>query len=176
MSGVVTTLSKWFWSEHIWLPPGYGWDSFNSPQLTNNKTVRVEPGEFAKFSDLLYPIPLALCLILTRLVLQRTVFRPLASRLGLKSRTRPYHQHNDKLEKVFTRRSSLSSQDMAELSAQSGLSSIQVSKYFPHPLQIFVQIERWFRNRRKSEQPDTSQKFCETAFRFVYTVQPGSPL
>ena len=172
MSGLARTISTWFWNEDIWLPPGYHWESFNSPQLTNNKTVRVEPGEFARFSDLLYPIPLALCLILTRLLLQRTVFRPLATRLGLKSRTRPCHLHNEKLEAVFRRRSSLSRQDMAELSAESGLSAIQVSKYFSpatvlQPLQIFVQIERWFRNRRKSDQPDTAQKFCETAFRFV---------
>lgn len=157
MSTLVTTISKWFWNEHIWLPPGYDWDSFKSPQLTNNKTVMVEPGEFAKFSDLLYPIPLALALIVARLALQRTVFRPLAGRLGLKSRTKPYHQHNERLEKVFRRRSSLSSQDMSKLSTECGLSSIQ--------------IERWFRNRRKSDQPDTTQKFCETAFRCIfYTV------
>ena len=130
MSGLARTISTWFWNEDIWLPPGYHWESFNSPQLTNNKTVRVEPGEFARFSDLLYPIPLALILILTRLLLQRTVFRPLATRLGLKSRTRPCHLHNEKLEAVFRRRSRLSRQDMAELSAESGLSAIQVRQYF----------------------------------------------
>ena len=70
-----------------------------------------------------------MALILARLALQRTVFRPLAIRLGLKSRTRPYHTHNERLEKVFRRRSSLSSQDMVKLSSECGLSSIQVNKY-----------------------------------------------
>ena len=138
MSGLARTISTWFWNEDIWLPPGYHWESFNSPQLTNNKTVRVEPGEFARFSDLLYPIPLALVLILTRLLLQRTVFRPLATRLGLKSRTRPCHLHNEKLEAVFRRRSSLSRQDMAELSAESGLSAIQVRQYFCSSLSKYL--------------------------------------
>ena len=50
MSGLARTISTWFWNEDIWLPPGYHWESFNSPQLTNNKTVRVEPGELARFS------------------------------------------------------------------------------------------------------------------------------
>ena len=51
MAGVVTAISEWFWNEHIWLPPGYDWDSFNSPQLTNNKTELVEPAQFAKFRE-----------------------------------------------------------------------------------------------------------------------------
>ena len=103
MASVVSSLSQWFWNDHVWLPPGYTWSSFNSPQLTNNETVIVQPGDFAKFSDLLYPLPLALCVILVRLVIQRTLLRPLATRLGLKSRRRPYHTHNDKLETAFRR-------------------------------------------------------------------------
>ena len=127
MASVVSSLSQWFWSDHVWLPPGYSWSSFNSAQLTNNQTVIIQPGDFAKFSDLLYPLPLALCVILVRLVLQRTLLRPLATRLGLKSRRRPYHQHNDKLEAAFRRSSSLSRTDLGQLSTECGLSPIEVN-------------------------------------------------
>ena len=170
MAKVLGWMSQWFWNDQIWLPPGYSWSSFNSPQLTNNKTVLLQPGDFAKFSDLLYPLPLALCLILVRLALQRALLRPLAGRLGLKVRRRPCHQHNDKLETAFRSGagSSLSRTDLARLSAECGLSAIEVNILLADfPLQIFVQIQRWFRNRRRSDLPDTSQKFCETAFRFV---------
>ena len=173
MASMLSSISGWFWSDQVWLPPGYTWSSFNSPQLSNNKTVLLQPGDFAKFSDLLYPLPLALCLILVRLALQRALLRPLAARLGLKSRRRPCHQHNDQLETAFRSSSSLSRGELTRLSTESGLSAIEVNIFSePRPLtkyfqQIFVQIQRWFRNRRRSDLPDTSQKFCETAFRFV---------
>ena len=127
MASLVRSLSAWFWNDQVWLPPGYTWSSFNSPQLTNNQTVIVQPGDFAKFSDLLYPLPLALCVILVRLALQRTLLRPLATRLGLKSRRRPYHQHNERLETAFRRSSTLSRADLAQLSSECGLSAIEVN-------------------------------------------------
>ena len=127
MASLVRSLSAWFWNDQVWLPPGYTWSSFNSPQLTNNQTVIVQPGDFAKFSDLLYPLPLALCVILVRLALQRTLLRPLANRLGLKSRRRPYHQHNERLETAFRRSSTLSRADLAQLSSECGLSAIEVN-------------------------------------------------
>ena len=131
MASLVSSLSQWFWNDHVWLPPGYTWSSFNSPQLSNNKTVLLQPGDFAKFSDLLYPLPLALGLILVRLALQRALLRPLAARLGLKSRRRPCHQHNEKLETEFRSRPSgadrLSWADLARLSTESGLSASEVN-------------------------------------------------
>ena len=64
MERVLKVASDWFWNEDIWLPPGHTWASFQETQVTNNNTVLVEPEEFAQFSDLLYPLPLSLLLIL----------------------------------------------------------------------------------------------------------------
>ena len=133
MASMLSSISGWFWSDQVWLPPGYTWSSFNSPQLSNNKTVLLQPGDFAKFSDLLYPLPLALCLILVRLALQRALLRPLAARLGLKSRRRPCHQHNDQLETAFRSSSSLSRGELARLSTESGLSAIEVNIFSASP-------------------------------------------
>ena len=48
----------------------------------------MEPEQFAQFSDLLYPVPLSLVLILLRLLVTRSLLRPLAARLGLRTRGR----------------------------------------------------------------------------------------
>ena len=45
----------------------------------------MEPEQFAQFSDLLYPVPLSLVLILLRLLVTRSLLRPLAARLGLRT-------------------------------------------------------------------------------------------
>ena len=94
-------VSDWFWSPHVWLPPGYTWDHFKSSQLTNNGTHSVSPDQFAQFHHLLYPLPLSLALILLRLLVTRTVFKPLASKLGLRCRSKPCHPDNPVLESVY---------------------------------------------------------------------------
>ena len=87
----------------------------------------VEPEEFAQFYDLLYPLPLSLLLILLRMGVTRTVFRPLASRLGLRSRAdKPQLTDNALLEAVHTRRREPSHQELTKISEQCGMTVIQV--------------------------------------------------
>ena len=121
-------ISDWFWNEDVWLPPGYKWDDFKISQLTSNNTVTLQPHQFAQFSDLLYPIPMSLVLIMLRLVVTRYVFRPLAVWLGLKQRPGQCHQDNSVLESVYRRQggTKLSPEELSSLADQCGMSVIQV--------------------------------------------------
>ena len=65
------SLSQAFWSPSIWLPPNITWSHFHSRP------------DYAQFHHLLLPFPLALLLILFRVLLERGVFRPLGSWLGI---------------------------------------------------------------------------------------------
>ena len=67
----MTSISAAFWSPSIWLPPNITWKDFESRP------------ESAQFHHLLIPFPLALGLVLLRLILEQRVFRPLGSWLGI---------------------------------------------------------------------------------------------
>ena len=127
MERVLKVASDWFWNEDIWLPPGHTWSSFQERQVTNNNTVLVEPEEFAQFSDLLYPLPLSVLLVLLRMAVTRTVFRPLASRLGLRSRAdKSRVPDNALLETVHIRGRAPSHQELTKIAEQCGMTVIQV--------------------------------------------------
>ena len=169
---VFNKISEWFWNEDIWLPPGYNWNSFRTVQVTNSSNVRVEPSQFAQFGDLLYPIPLSLILILLRFLVTKHVFRPMATMLGLRSRLKQCPpSENSQLEAVYrSSRSTLSQQDLKNLSEQCGISVIQVSSIIELIIYILtfqLKIERWMRQRRMWDVPDTTAKFCETGWRYI---------
>ena len=126
MERVLKVASDWFWNEDIWLPPGHTWSSFREPQKTSNSSVVVKPEEFAQFSDLLYPLPLSLLLILLRMGITRSVFSPLASRLGLRARADKPLSGNVLLEAVYTGRTPPSHQELLRVSEQCGMTVIQV--------------------------------------------------
>jgi hypothetical protein len=69
-------LAAAFWSPAIWLPPNITWQDFEGRP------------EAAQFHHLLLPFPLALLLILARLLLEHSVFRPLGRYLGIKDPAR----------------------------------------------------------------------------------------
>ena len=117
-------VSSWFWNDDIWLPPGITWDTMKQPQSVNNTTIY--PEQFAQFGDLLYPLPLALLMILVRWVVERGLFRAIGLRIGLKHYNRPYPTHNNLLEDVFKRKKILARQDLISISSDTGLSIIQV--------------------------------------------------
>jgi len=138
-----------FWSEEVWLPPNITWDSFNEPQVVNQAVL--EPKDFARFSDLWYPIPLAFLFILLRHGFQKVVFKPLGIYMGLKDHKRMVPPDNPVLEAASR---AGGKEDVKSLAVKTGMTEIQVS--------------RWLRQRRLSSQPNTLQKFCETGWRWVY--------
>lgn len=57
-------LTKWFWNEDIWLPPNVTWSDLETSMSREGVT-------FAKFTDLWYPIPAALVVILIRFLVEK---------------------------------------------------------------------------------------------------------
>jgi len=152
MSSLMSSLSSLFWNDDIWLPPGVSWSSMQQPQTVNNTTIY--PEQFAQFSHLWYPLPMALVMLMLRLLVERGVFKHIGTRLGLKDHKRAYPAENIILEKEFRRNQLLSSEDLISISKDCGMSTIQV--------------ERWLRQRKQAELPNTLQKFCETGWRWVF--------
>eukprot|EP00092_Neocalanus_flemingeri_P018364 GFUD01019873.1.p1 GENE.GFUD01019873.1~~GFUD01019873.1.p1 ORF type:complete len:369 (-),score=76.95 GFUD01019873.1:446-1552(-) len=152
MTSVISSISGWFWNEDLWLPPRVTWDSFKHPQTVNTTTLY--PEQFAQFTDLWYPVPMAFIVIGLRWLVERWIFKPVGIKMGLKDHKRPFPVQNTILETTFRRSKTLSQEDLKKVSNDSGLSSLQV--------------ERWFRQRRQAELPTTLQKFCETGWRWMF--------
>ena len=132
MAGMVRGASQWFWDPDIWLPPNVTWESFNSQQVVKEMLVEgtvvreaiIEPGEFARFGDLWYPIPLAVLVMLLRHFVEKYFFKPLGVRLGLKDSVRRGPAENPVLEEAFVR----GSWEVDTLAREAGMTRIQVNR------------------------------------------------
>jgi len=151
MSSLLSSAFSWFWNDDVWLPPNITWDSFKEPHLVNEEVVR--PEDFASFTDLAYPIPLAVVLLAIRYFVMRYVFRPLGLRMGLKDHKRALPKENVLLEEAF-RSGGYVEEEVPGLASKAGLSEREVS--------------RWLLQRHRSSLPNTMHKFCETGWRWLY--------
>ena len=175
MSGVgseLAELSTWFWNPDIWLPPNISWDTFKEEKVLNSTTV-IKPEHFARFSDLLYPLPLGLCFIVIRFFIEKVLLKPIGCSLGLSDKARRQPKENKVLESYFQSKSKLSKGDAVSLSRQSGLSEIQVyidiyKESQEDMISQHHQVERWFREKRRANLPTTLTKFCEGGWRLVF--------
>ena len=90
---------SWFWNADVWLPPNITWDTFKEQHLVNEELLG--PEDFASFTDLAYPIPLAFVMLAIRYLVMQYIFRPLGIRLGLKDHKRALPTENSVLEDAF---------------------------------------------------------------------------
>lgn len=126
MEDLGSHLSTWFWNPDIWLPPNVDWNTFKEEKIINSTTV-IKPEHFANFSDLWYPLPIALCFIITRVLVEKYILRPLALRLGITDKPRRQPRPNNILEHFFKTKRKISHGEARDLARQSGLSEIEVS-------------------------------------------------
>ena len=145
-------LSQWFWNDDFWLPPNITWDHLIDKSEDPN--IR-----FPSSGDLIYPIPLALVLIVLRYIVENQIFRPLGRVLGLKSTRRRHPGTNDVLEKAYKskitgKKSALQQEEIIRLSKQLEMTERK--------------IERWLRQRAMTGKPSQLDKFAETGWRWVY--------
>ena len=117
--------SKWFWNPNIWLPPNVTWDTFNDTNILKNDIV-IHPQDFAKFSDLLYSLPIALFMIIMRYYMEKNVFKPIGKYFGLSDRYYQNPSKNQVLQDAYKRSSKSSTTDMNELITKTGMTSVQV--------------------------------------------------
>ena len=130
MNSFGNEFSTWFWNPDIWLPPNVDWDTFKEEKVINSTTV-IKPENFAKFSDLWYTLPIGLCFIVVRFIVERQILKPIGISLGLHDRPRRQPRENPVLEMHFKSKRKLSKGDASILSQQSGLSEIQVHDLDP---------------------------------------------
>ncbi|XP_056325879.1 ceramide synthase 2 [Danio aesculapii] len=141
-------LSRWFWKQEFWLPPGIVWEDLEEMQGSRRPLPR----------DLLLALPLALAFIMLRYAFERRVAFPLSRVLGVKDPVRLKVTPAPNLEAFYTKNSRQPTQiEISGLVKQCGLTHRQV--------------ETWFRNRRNLDRPSNTKKFCEAC-----TVRYGSLL
>ena len=115
--GVVGAL----WNPEVWLPPNVTSDNFKEQEKGRSDF------EYASFSDLLYPIPIALLLMVLRSFLMAGIFRPLGLRLGLTEGKKIMPRENKVLEQTYMRGEKLE-KSVHKLAEMAGCSIIEVNK------------------------------------------------
>ncbi|XP_065333162.1 ceramide synthase 6 [Cloeon dipterum] len=142
---VLRAISDRFWSRHVWLPPNSTWEDVSKNDVIQH-TIS---------TDLIYPIPMALMVLVIRLVCERVMFAPLGVALGLKNVKSKRAPPNAVLEKAYAKIKGPHTHKLIQgLSKQLDISERQ--------------IERWLRLRRSQDRPTTLTKFCESSWRCFY--------
>ena len=118
-SSSILILLLWVWT----LCPkniGWCWGFFYSENLPTQN------GEFAQFTDLWYPIPIAVILMLIRFLVEKFIFKPIGLKVGMKDHKRLYPRSNTVLEAAFRKSNSPSHQIVRDLSQQTKLTELEV--------------------------------------------------
>ncbi|XP_026580231.1 ceramide synthase 3-like, partial [Pseudonaja textilis] len=140
-------LMQWLLRQEHWLPPGITWEDMQNTE------------------DILYPqphhlllcLPIALLLIMLRVLFYRKIAIPLSKKLGLQEKVRRKPSPNPILEAFYTKwRKNPQKEEVSGLAKQCDLQPRQV--------------ERWFRYRLNQNQPSLTKKFCEASWRTVHSL------
>ena len=124
MAPYFSEISSWFWNPDVWLPSNITWGTFSEQEI--GKETFESSGKFAKFSDLWYPIPLALLVIIVRMVVERVVFKRVGIWFGMKDYRRHYPSHNTILESSYKKLPAPSRTEVEALSVQCCLTTREV--------------------------------------------------
>ncbi|KAL1502415.1 hypothetical protein ABEB36_007558 [Hypothenemus hampei] len=135
-----------FWSPNVWLPPNTTWADIAPESSTEIN--------HADSRHLLYPLPMALVVLVIRYVLEKYWFTPVALSLGIKNTKPKKAPSNVALEQAFALSKKWSHKQIQGLAKQLDMSERQV--------------ERWLRLRRAQNKPSTLTKFCENSWRYTY--------
>lgn len=142
---MTSSISAWIWSETFWLPENVTWADLEHPP----------PGvEYPRVGQILCALPLALCVLVLRLLFERLVAKPCARILHIQAGVSRQAQPNAALERVYK---SITCPDTRQLEGLSKQLDWDVQK-----------IQRWFRLRRTQDRPSTLKKFCESMWRFTF--------
>ena len=61
--GILQNIAENFWSTNIWLPPNITWEDIAPGSRTDV--------QHANYKDLMWPLPLAMCMLLLRNLVER---------------------------------------------------------------------------------------------------------
>lgn len=144
--GLLQSITQTFWTPLVWLPPNTTWDDIapgSRPDVNH-----------ADYRDLIWPLPMAVAVILLRYSLERFWLAPIGKSLGIRSSRPKKAATNPILEAAYTKKSRLNHKTLVALTKQVDLTERQ--------------IERWWRLRRAQDKPSTLIKFCENSWRCIY--------
>uniref|UniRef100_A0A8C6ML49 Ceramide synthase 5 n=1 Tax=Nothobranchius furzeri TaxID=105023 RepID=A0A8C6ML49_NOTFU len=137
--------SSWIWSERFWLPENVSWSDLEHPP----------PGvEYPRLEHLLLAFPLAVGVLLLRLLFERLIAKPCSRILQIQAGVPRRAQPNTVLERLYQSKSFPDERQLAGLSKQLDWDERK--------------IERWFRVRRNQDKPGLQRKFCESMWRFTF--------
>lgn len=142
-------LYDWFWSESVWVPPGYSWDDISSKS----------GGKLPNPGDLwLYPFVIAgIFVTLNYFLLTPLIFNPIGKYFCVRSKPYKHPPHNAALDLVYKQHRSRAPHTLVAESAKNlGWSERQV--------------ERWLRQKTVSTQATKLEKFNDAAWQFTYYV------
>uniref|UniRef100_A0AAY4DZL8 Ceramide synthase 6 n=1 Tax=Denticeps clupeoides TaxID=299321 RepID=A0AAY4DZL8_9TELE len=137
----------WFWNERFWLPHNVTWADLKN----------TEDAVFPQSEDLYLAGPLAVCILLVRLLFARLIVRPMVSRLRIEVKESQRAPPNAILDKVYTAITKHPDEKRLE-----GL-----SKQLDWDART---IQRWFYRRRDQEKPTALARFCESMWKFTFYV------
>ncbi|XP_043833535.1 ceramide synthase 4-like [Dromiciops gliroides] len=142
---MLTCLYHWFWTPDFWIPQEFSWtDLEDSDGVT-----------YPHAKDLWMALPLTFVLIIIRYSFERSIGLPLSRAMGVHEKHRVKAAPNPILESFFwTESQNPKEDDLSHLAQKCGLS--------------VRQVQRWFRQRKKQEQPLLKKKFCESSWRFLF--------
>ncbi|XP_051018928.1 ceramide synthase 4 [Acomys russatus] len=139
------SLNEWLWQEVYWLPPNRTW-----AELEDRDGM-----VFAHPHHMLAALPVALVLMVVRVIFERFLALPLSQWMGIRDPIRRQINPNPVLEKYYLRKGKRPVEtQIVLLAAQCGLT--------------LRQTQYWFRRRRNQDVPSLSKKFCEACWRFVF--------
>ncbi|OXU26390.1 hypothetical protein TSAR_013424 [Trichomalopsis sarcophagae] len=157
---IARNISSAFWSPQIWLPPNISW-------------ADIEPtpeNRFADYRHLLYPLPMALVLLVMRYALERGrfCFAPFGRSLGIKTSRSKKAAPNPILDKAYNGKKIKQKQENHNMLETYEICELQITALAKQLDWSERQVERWLRLRRAQDKPSTLTKFCENSWRCLY--------
>ena len=129
------------WSPTFWFgKTNITWDDFED---VNTSTY-----------ELLYPIPIAILLLVSRTMVVGSVYEKFGPSMGMKNSPRRKSCTNETLETVYQSTKNPDKNEIIKTAVKSGMSQRQA--------------ERWLRKRSKTDSPTKSEKLIETTWRAIY--------
>ena len=130
-----------FWSPHFWFgKTNLSWTDF---EAVNTSTY-----------ELVYPIPIAILLLITRGLVNDFVFKKLGEAFGFNRNARGNSAATKELETLLNKDKNVNKDVIIRKAIESGMTERQA--------------ERWIKRRVKQDKPTKSEKLMETTWRAVY--------
>ena len=141
LSQQLLTMKDVIWNPHFWFgKTNITWSDFED---VNTKT-----------EELFYPIPIAIILLVSRVMFVNNAFDKFGHFMGLKQSSNKNSLPNAALEEVYKSKKKLDNDSMIREVMKLGMSQRQA--------------ERWLRKRSRSDTPTKSEKLIETTWRATY--------